>query len=92
MVKRVQVVVRGRVQNVGFRMFVLRAAEQLAVSGWVRNLSDGQVELEAEGAERAVEALISLVRSGPRMARIDHVLVTPRTPLGEDPPFFTMRS
>ena len=89
MVKRVHVLVGGRVQNVGFRMFVLRAAEQLGVSGWVRNVPDGrQVELEAEGEEDLVDQLVARVRVGPLGARVQECQVEPRTPQGEHPARF----
>jgi acylphosphatase len=69
-------IVRGRVQGVGFRYFVLRRAEALGLRGWVRNLPDGrQVEIEAEGAEEAVESLLAAVRQGPLGARVDEVVV-----------------
>ena len=92
MAKRVHVLIRGRVQNIGFRAFVLQAADRLGLSGWVRNLPDGRVELEAEGEDQDVDALVALARRGPRMARVEDAPVEPRTPLGEQPPFFTMRS
>lgn len=89
MVKRAHVLVGGRVQNVGFRMFVLQAAEQLGVSGWVRNLPDGrQVELEVEGEDHLVDQFISRVRVGPRGARVQECLVEPRAPQGEAPAHF----
>lgn len=84
MTKRVHVLVSGRVQNVGYRAFVLRAAEQLRLAGWVRNLEGGRrVELEAEGDTQAVEALLALLRQGPMAARVEHVLVEHRPPLGQ---------
>lgn len=60
--------VRGRVQGVGFRAFVVRHARALGVAGWVRNLPDGRVELVAEGPQAAVEALLRLVQRGPEGA------------------------
>lgn len=91
MAKRVRVLVTGRVQNVGFRAFVARTAARLRLTGWVRNLSDGRVELEAEGDDQAVEALIAQVRRGPRAARIDDVLIEPRATRGDEEPSFTVR-
>ncbi len=48
----------GMVQGVGFRYIVQRYADQLAVTGWVRNLSDGRVEITAEGSRENIEELI----------------------------------
>jgi acylphosphatase len=53
----------GRVQNVGFRMTARRVARGFSVSGYVRNLPDGRVELVAEGEARVVDAFLAAVRS-----------------------------
>ena len=67
-------VVRGRVQGVGFREYVLNRARFLAVSGYVRNLPDGRsVEVVAEGSRADLEQLLSYLRDGPRMSRVDAV-------------------
>ncbi len=63
---------RGRVQGVGFRAFVSRRADELALGGWVRNLPDGSVEVEATGEEAALRSFVEAVRSGPRPARVEH--------------------
>jgi acylphosphatase len=68
-----RLVVRGRVQGVGFRYFVLQEARALGLDGAVRNRPDGAVEVEAEGAEPVLRALIGLVRRGPSGARVDDV-------------------
>lgn len=66
MIERRRVVVRGRVQGVGFRLYVRDVAMRLGVSGWVRNLPDGRsVEAVAQGDREAVERFVSLVREGP---------------------------
>jgi acylphosphatase len=62
-VARVRVVFSGRVQGVGFRYTARRAAAGFAVTGWVRNLPDGTVELEAEGERAEVEACLEDLRS-----------------------------
>lgn len=56
----------GRVQGVGFRYFARATAERLHLSGWVRNLPDGQVEVEAQGNPDQLAALESALRQGPR--------------------------
>jgi acylphosphatase len=70
---RVQLVIHGRVQGVGFRYFVVRRAAALGLSGWVRNRSDGAVEVEAEGPRAALETLLAALRRGPTAARVTEV-------------------
>ena len=66
-------IVRGRVQGVGFRWFVEREAHTLGISGWVRNNSDGSVEVLAMGTDEQLSNLRSRLRQGPRAARVDDV-------------------
>jgi acylphosphatase len=66
-------VVRGRVQGVGFRWFVEREAHILGVAGWVRNNSDGSVEVLAQGTRDQLSGLQSRLRQGPRAARVDDI-------------------
>ncbi|MFI5179391.1 MAG: acylphosphatase [Vicinamibacterales bacterium] len=72
--------VSGRVQGVGFRYFILDAAEHEGLSGWVRNLPDGRVEIEAEGDREAIDRFEGRVRRGPPAARIDTVDVNDEVP------------
>jgi acylphosphatase len=65
--------ISGRVQGVGFRFFAEREAAKLGVSGYVRNLFDGRVEVYAMGAVAQIEALKSSLRRGPTMATVDRV-------------------
>jgi acylphosphatase len=74
-VVRVRAVVAGRVQGVWFRESCRREAERLGVSGWVHNLGDGRVEIEAEGSRSAVDALVAWAHEGPRLALVDSVTV-----------------
>lgn len=67
--------IRGRVQGVGFRYFVLRQARVADLDGWVRNRADGAVELEAEGDRVALERFLETLRQGPPAARIGAVEV-----------------
>ena len=69
----VHLVIRGRVQGVGFRYFVVRRGESLGLSGWVRNRPDGAVEAEAEGPRTALERLVEAVGRGPTGARVTGV-------------------
>ena len=82
-VVRRRVVVRGRVQGVWFRESALRRAEELGVSGWVRNNADGTVEAELEGATDDVAVLVSWLGLGPPQARVDSVDVEEQAPRGE---------
>lgn len=66
-------VVRGRVQGVGFRWFVEREAHILGIAGWVRNNSDGSVEVLAMGTRDQLSGLRSRLQQGPRAARVDDV-------------------
>ena len=71
---RLHLLIRGRVQGVGFRYFVVQRARSLALSGWVRNRADGTVEVRAEGERPALEALHQAVKQGPPAARIAEVV------------------
>jgi acylphosphatase len=74
-------VVRGRVQGVGFRWFVEREAHILGIAGWVRNNSDGSVEVLAQGTHDQLSGLRSRLRQGPRAARVDGVEEVEAKPL-----------
>ncbi|MEO0019368.1 MAG: acylphosphatase [candidate division WOR-3 bacterium] len=66
----------GRVQGVFFRMFVLREARALGLTGRVRNLPDGSVEVNAEGERGKLEKLIERLHQGPPGALVQNVSVT----------------
>jgi acylphosphatase len=65
--------VKGRVQGVGFRFFVQHHAQALGLDGYVRNLREGGVELEAVGAPESLDRLEALIRRGPPGAHVEHV-------------------
>jgi acylphosphatase len=65
--------VRGRVQGVGFRWYVLEMARELKLAGWVRNRPDGNVEIAAAGDRDALAKLESAVKAGPAGARVEEV-------------------
>jgi acylphosphatase len=66
-------VVSGRVQHVGFRYFARARAEELELTGYVRNLPDGSLRVVAEGELSALEAYADYLRSGPPLARVRNV-------------------
>jgi acylphosphatase len=66
--------IQGRVQGVGFRWFVHREASELALSGWVRNTEDGDVEVVASGEEPDLAELRGSLRRGPRGSRVDRMI------------------
>jgi acylphosphatase len=80
---RCRVVVSGRVQGVFFRDTCERVASGLGVRGWVRNRSDGTVEVVAEGSRDAVGRLLDWCREGPPRAQVRGVEVTDQAPCGE---------
>jgi len=88
---RVHLVVSGRVQGVAFRACTADEARRLGVRGWVRNLPDGRVEAEAEGARAAVEALVAWCRRGPPAARVSAVDLAWIEPTGAEASFEVRR-
>ena len=80
--KAVHVVVRGRVQGVGFRAFVEHHALSRGVEGWVRNLYDGRVEIWVEGSAEAIADLEQRAQRGPTYAEVQGVMRTEVEPRG----------
>jgi acylphosphatase len=74
--RRLDALVRGRVQGVGFRMFVLETALDLGLVGWVANEPDGSVRAVAEGSELQLLRLLAALRDGPPAARVEEVRET----------------
>jgi acylphosphatase len=70
---RLDATVRGRVQGVGFRYFVLREAMDLGLHGWVANTMNGSVRCVAEGPRDRLEALLALLHAGPPAAIVEGV-------------------
>lgn len=70
---RVRILVVGHVQGVGYRAFAARAATRLALSGGVRNLDDGRVELDVEGRRSVLEALVRELKTGPPAAHVTKI-------------------
>ncbi len=68
---RVRIIVKGRVQGVGYRFFTRRTALELGIKGYVRNLPDGTVEVVAEGSPEALDKFIEKLREGPPLAIVE---------------------
>jgi acylphosphatase len=80
--ERVHVFVSGRVQGVSFRDATRRQADQLGLSGWVRNTQDGQVEAVFEGDTDTVRQMVGWCESGPSSADVEDVSVENEQPEG----------
>lgn len=68
-----RVFVSGKVQHVGYRDWIVRHAGDLKLTGWVRYLADGRVEILIAGDEAATDVLVEAARQGPPRARVDNV-------------------
>lgn len=88
---RIHVVVRGRVQGVGFRWFVREVARGLDLAGWVKNREDGGVEVVAQGSGPKVEKLHKQLRRGPEGAVVTSVDELPWEGLELPNPFAIVR-
>jgi acylphosphatase len=80
---RLEATVRGRVQGVGFRYFVVRRATERGLTGWVANEADGSVRCVAEGAPDAIDALEDILRRGPMGAIVEGVSAVRMPATGE---------
>jgi acylphosphatase len=82
-VERLDATVRGTVQGVGFRWFVVRNASGLRLTGWTWNEADGSVRVIAEGAPAALDRLVQLLEQGPPGASVSEVSAARGRPTGE---------
>ena len=80
---RLHVQVTGRVQGVGFRAFVLEAAKQADLTGWVRNLGYDQVETMVEGTRNKLEWFAEQMKAGPTGGRVDQAKIDWESGTGE---------
>lgn len=67
--------VKGRVQGVGFRMFVQQKAQEMNLQGYVQNEPDGSVSCKVSGARKELERLIEKIKEGPALSRVDDVVI-----------------
>jgi acylphosphatase len=79
---RKRLLVSGRVQGVGFRFFACRLAENFQITGCVRNLPDGRVEMVAEGEREQVESFLERAARGPSSSRVTEVKTYLEEPQG----------
>jgi len=87
-IKRIYARVYGRVQGVAFREYTRREAVRLGLFGWVRNHSDGTVEVLFEGTEAQTGLLLSWLATGSPFSQVTRVESNEESPLGETGPFF----
>lgn len=80
---RVRALIGGRVQGVAYRYFAEKFASRLGLTGWVRNLPDGRVEVLAEGTEPSIAAFLARLEAGPALARVDSFEVSREAATGE---------
>lgn len=85
--KAYKVIVRGRVQGVGFRAFTRRNAMLLELKGEVSNRPDGSVKAYIEGDQKRLQQMIHLLHEGPSLARVEDVAVTSVEPSGRHQSF-----
>jgi acylphosphatase len=77
-----RILVSGRVQGVGYRWFAIERASLEGITGWVRNLPGGEVEVMAEGEAEAMDRFERALRQGPGRARVDDVATDSMAPTG----------
>ena len=73
MAQQLRMIISGRVQHVGFRQFVSRYANAMALSGWVRNLYNGDVEVFVQGNEDTLSRFIDVCKKGPLFSKVTDV-------------------
>lgn len=82
-IQRYKLLISGRVQGVSYRYSALQMAQQLALTGWVRNLNDGRVELLIEGQADNLQKMAEWAAQGPRFADVSHVDLREESASGE---------
>ena len=89
--RRLLIQVSGRVQGVFFRASARDKAQSLGLTGWVRNLANGDVELLAEGEPAAIARMLAWCHTGPALARVDTCHIAYQSPTGEFSQFSVLR-
>ncbi len=80
-------IVKGRVQGVGYRYFCLRHADLLNLTGWVKNQSDNTVELEVQGEDQTIARFLKELRSGPALAQVTDIILAQQSPVAGEKSF-----
>ncbi len=81
--KRVHIVVSGKVQGVFFRSNIKKLADELKVSGYVRNIDDDKIEAVFEGDVKPIESLVEFCKEGPENAEVSAIIVDEQDYKGE---------
>jgi len=84
---RATVLISGRVQGVAYRYFAEKYAKTFGITGWVKNLYDGRVEVLAEGGREDLDLFLARLREGPRLALVEDFDVAWEEFRGEFPDF-----
>lgn len=84
--KRLKIKISGRVQGVAFRHYAQTRANQTGIKGYVKNMPDGTVEIEAEGEEKALDEFLSWCHRGPDAAKVENVNIQ-EIPVKDDKSF-----
>jgi acylphosphatase len=90
--KRVHLMISGKVQGVNFRYYTNIKAENLGLKGWVRNTGDERVEILVEGEEKGVDEFVAWCHRGPSLARVENVVVEEEVYKGDLGDFQVRRS
>ena len=86
----VHAIISGRVQGVWYRAWTKKKADSLGLGGWVKNRSDGSVEAVFSGSKQNVDAMIVSCKSGPPLASVSDVAITPDYNPPDEPGFHTL--
>jgi len=81
--KRIHILVSGRVQRVFFRRGAVKVAGKLGLLGWVKNLNDGRVEIVAEGSKEKLMCFIEWLKKGPLIAKVTDIVIKEESPSGK---------
>ncbi len=85
------IIVQGKVQGVFYRASAKKAADGLGISGWVKNTSEGNVEITASGTEQAIDDFLRWCAHGPEKAIVTNLIVTKREDEGPFSGFTILR-